>query len=177
MAKANQVNLCPECEAELPTPIPTSCPACRHVLYKAPKNPSFETPDYLHYQKHDRLQEILDETEHQKTEETTVSKEQIQNKRNAEVEAQLVLWAETAPSQDRNAAANDTMLFLKHVLHAKTVNADDLMKFVSLCVSIGDLAKTIQLYLKAGGRHNVGREIDTTTTNDGELDSEETAPA
>lgn len=138
MTKINQVSVCPACEAELPNPKPDSCPSCRYRLTPH-ETENYGTPDYVYSQYRSHLDRA-------KNEPGIVDKT---GKLNREVLEFIVNMAET----DKVDAAMDAALIFDTVA-ISTMTSLQLKRLVKIGISIGEKAKAIDAFIKAGGKTN-----------------------
>jgi hypothetical protein len=147
------VGFCPGCGQEILNDSPKGhCPHCGYILTR-PVSQHFTSPKYLFYQL-DLHRERLAPTRRRGTKAPTREDLRVLD----EVEKDYKRWLIEMHSDDRKNALMDAYHALRYLVASKTFG-EDLKRVVDLGKRIGDLAQTIESYVKNGGGLLHEREI------------------
>lgn len=141
MAKVNEVPLCPNCENTLETTTRGNCKACGFAVI--PKdNPIFGGPEYFSIQR-DYAAEVA-------SQEKSKAK---QDERSREITEAAIDWLKNCSDIDRNAALEDAFSLLQYATQSNA-SIETIKRMTRLGKIIGELAKSIEGYVSAGGALN-----------------------
>lgn len=147
MVNIKPVSLCPnrDCGAELPYPVPDTCPACNYHI-KPAKNPYFATPDFLTFQMDDYRQSYDEDSRGADAKPLSPS----DKKKFEDIKKQLVVWARECPTEDKLAALSDAHLIMRHALYA-VMDGDALKSLIDIGKQIGKMAEAADNFIRSGG--------------------------
>lgn len=117
------------------------CPYCRHPLENA-TNKRFDSPDYLLHQR-DTLLKLLKDN-------NIIPGSSRHNSEIELISDDLIVWARTAPTEDRIAALWDSVTYLRELVHSNTDNKS-IETIIKLGKKIGELSVALDSYVKSGG--------------------------
>lgn len=156
MTKVNELIECHKCSTTLPDPKPKFCPTCSTCLLE-PKSEFFARPDYLSYQLTDKMIELTNKD----------GEMSIENSNKlAEVQEDLIKWFRTSVHQDAVCSLMDSHGYMKSILHSNFTGAE-ITEVLSKAKAIGELAVSIEKYLKVGGEAHV-RRFDRIPADEGD---------
>lgn len=154
MAKVKQVITCKACGAEVLEANSAKCHICGFThLAKLPYEMRYGAPDYLVLQRKDL---------------TARFKESSKNYHSdlVKIEEELLLWTRNCSEEEKIAAMLDALLHIQQILLSSS-SADTVKRVTRIGISIGEIAKSIENYVKAKGALNVTRTIEAAETRDG----------
>jgi hypothetical protein len=154
MAKVKQLITCKACGAEVVDHNSSKCHVCGFThLAKLPYEVRYGSPDYLVFQRDDIKSRFK---EGSKNYDMEMSK----------IEEEMILWVRNAPEEEKIAAMLDALLCMQQLLLSSS-SSEAVKRITKIGISIGEIAHSIEGYVKAKGALNVTRTIETAELRDG----------